>query len=178
MRALKRSAPATVVAALAAATAAALATAAPASAADYHCTTSRASVDNPAYSGPLSDNISFTTKLCAKRASGVISAYASISWDGPVWYVNQSDVFDGARVHLQIKRSVSGPDPVVKSANYYGIEYALEHGNTLGNGSFRTPTLTYRAKSGRYLGDGSIQLDWNNDGKSYRTTAFSASPSV
>ncbi|MFJ9900728.1 hypothetical protein ACIQPR_46135 [Streptomyces sp. NPDC091280] len=177
MRAPKRSTSAVVTVAALAATTAAL-TAAPASAADYHCTTSRASVDNPAYSGPLSDNINFTAKLCAKRVSGVISAYASISWDGPVWYVNQTGVFDGARVHLQIKKSVPGPDPVVKSANHYGIEYALEHGNTLGNGSFRTPTLTYRAKSDRYLGDGSIQLDWNNDGKSYRTTLLSASPSV
>lgn len=155
-----------------------LATAAPASAAGYHCTTSSASVDDPAYSGPLTDNYDFKVTLCAKRVSGVTYAYAKASWDGAVWFVNQTDLLDSARFHLEIKKSVSGTDPVVKSANSYGIEYKLEHGNTAGNGSFTTPVLKYSAGSGRYLADGTIQLDWNNDGKGYRTTPFSASPVV
>jgi hypothetical protein len=155
-----------------------LATAGPASAVSYHCTTSTASVDDPAYSGPLTDNYNFTVTLCAKRVSGVIYAYAKASWDGPVWFVNQTEILDAARFHLEIKKSISGTDPVVKSANSYGIEYKLEHGNTAGNSSFTTPVLKYTAGSGRYLADGIIQLDWNNDGKGYRTTAFSASPVV
>ncbi|MFE6163139.1 hypothetical protein ACFQ7F_29970 [Streptomyces sp. NPDC056486] len=177
MRTLKRSTSAAL--ALASAVGAvSLAAAGPASAASYRCTTSSASVDDPAYSGPLSDNYNFKVTQCAKRVSGVIYAYAKASWDGPVWFVNQTDVLDGARFHLQVKKSVSGPDPVVKYKNSYGIEYKLEHGNTAGNSSFTTPVLRYSAKSGRYLADGSIQLDWNNDGKSYRTTLFSASPTV
>ncbi|MEW2513770.1 hypothetical protein [Streptomyces sp. NPDC046870] len=149
-----------------------------ASAATYRCTTSSASVDNPAYSGPLSDNYNFDVSLCAKRSGGYIYAYVNVKFEGPVWYVNQSDVLDAARFHLQIEKSVAGPDPVVKSAIYPGLEYKLEHGNTWGNGSYKTSTLTYRAGSGRYLADGLIQLDWNNDGKGYRNTYFDASPTV
>lgn len=155
-----------------------LATATNASAASYHCKTSSASVDNPAYSGPWSDNYNFDVKLCAKRSGGYIYAYAKVSFEGPVSYVNQIDVLDAARFHLQVKKSVSGPDPVKKWANYTGLEYKLEHGNTLGNGSYTTGTLKYKAGSGRYLADGFIQLDWNNDGKGYRNTYFSASPTV
>ncbi|MCX4531047.1 hypothetical protein [Streptomyces sp. NBC_01669] len=157
---------------------ASLITAGPVSAASYHCTTSSASADDPAYSGPLSDNYNFKVTLCAKRVSGVIYAYAKASWDGPVWFVNQTDTLDAARFHLQVKKSVSGPDPVMKYSNSYGIEYKLEHGNTAGNSSYTTPVIKYTAGSGRYLADGNIQLDWNNDGKSYRTTLFSASPSA
>ncbi|EGX61764.1 hypothetical protein SZN_00345 [Streptomyces zinciresistens K42] len=155
-----------------------LATATTASAADYRCKTSSASVDNPAYSGPWADNYNFDVKLCAKRAGGYIYAYAKVNFEGPVSYVNQTDVLDAARFHLQIKKSVSGPDPVVKWANYTGLEYKLEHGNTAGNGSYTTGTIKYKAGSGRYLADGFIQLDWNNDGKGYRNTYFSASPTV
>lgn len=153
-------------------------TATTASAASYHCKTSSASVDNPAYSGPWADNYNFDVHLCAKRSGGYIYTYAKIDFEGPVSYVNQTDVLDGARFHLQTKKSVSGTDPVVKAANYTGLEYKLEHGNTAGNGSYTTGTLKYKAGSGRYLADGFIQLDWNNDGKDYRTTHFSASPTV
>lgn len=155
-----------------------LVTATTASAASYHCKTSSASVDNPAYSGPASDNYNFDVKLCAKRSGGYIYAYAKISFEGPVWYVNQTDTLDAARFHLQIKKSVSGTDPVKKWANYTGVEYKLEHGNTWGNGSYTTGTMKYKAGSGRYLSDGFIQLNWNKDGKGYRNTYFSASPTV
>lgn len=145
---------------------------------NYHCKTSSASVDNPAYSGPWSDNYNFDVSLCAKRSGGYIYAYANVKFEGPVSYVNQVDVLDAARFHLQIKKSVSGSDPVVKWANYTGLEYKLEHGNTLGNGSYKTGTIKYKAGSGKYLADGFIQLDWNNDGRSWRNTYFSASPTV
>lgn len=155
-----------------------LATATTASAASYHCKTSSASVDNPAYSGPWADNYNFDVKLCAKRSGGYIYAYAKVSFEGPVSYVNQTGVLDAARFHLQIKKSVSGPDPVVKYKNFPGLEYKLEHGNIAGNGSYTTGTIKYKAGSGRYLADGYIQLDWDGDGKGYRNTTFSASPTV
>ncbi|MER5985643.1 hypothetical protein [Streptomyces sp. NPDC001787] len=164
--------------ALFAATSVTLTSAATASAASYRCKTSSASVDNPAYSGPWADNYNFDVSLCAKRSGGYIYAYAKVNFEGPVAYVNMTDTLDGARFHLQTKKSVSGPDPVVKSANFTGLEYKLEHGNTAGNGSYTTGTIKYKAGSGRYLADGIIQLDWNRDGKGYRSTNFSASPTV
>ncbi|MFJ8752080.1 hypothetical protein ACIREO_22525 [Streptomyces sp. NPDC102441] len=176
MPALKRTA--VTLLATAAVTGATLATATTASAASYHCKTSSASVDNPAYSGPWADNYNFDVKLCAKRSGGYIYTYARVDFEGPVSYVNMVDTLDGARFHLQTKKSASGTDPVVKSANYTGIEYKLEHGNTAGNGSYTTGTIKYKAGSGRYLADGYIQLDWNRDGKGYRNTHFSASPAV
>ncbi|WP_369213636.1 hypothetical protein [Streptomyces flavofungini] len=176
MPAFKRTAVALLAAA--AVTGTTLATATTASAASYHCKSSKASVDNPAYSGPWADNYNFTVKLCAKRSGGYIYTNARVDFEGPVSYVNQTDVLDAARFHLQTKKSVSGTDPVVKAANYTGLEYKLEHGNTAGNGSYTTGTMKYKAGSGRYLADGIIQLDWNRDGKAYRNTNFTASPTV
>ena len=66
----------------------------------------------------------------------------------------------------------------MKSANYNGLEGALENSSSAGNGSYKTGTLKYKAGSGRYLADGYIQLDWNRDGQGYRNTHFSASPTV
>lgn len=150
-----------------------------ASAASYRCKTSTASVDNPAYSGPWADNINFTVKLCAKKSGGYVYTYAKVDFEGPVMNVNMTDIFDGARFYLVTKKSVSGTDPTVKSGYFTGLEYKLEHGNTAGNGSYTTGTLKYKAaSSGRYYADGSAQLDWNNDGKSWRATGFSASPTV
>ncbi|WP_393072241.1 hypothetical protein [Streptomyces sp. LN704] len=156
-----------------------IATAPAASAASYHCTTSSASVDNPSYNGPWADNYTFKVSLCAMRSGSYIYTYAKVSFEGPVMYVNQPSTLDAARFHLETKKSVSGTDPVVKSANFTGIEYKLEHGNFAGNGSYTTGTIKYKAASGhRYLADGYIQLDWNHDGKGYRTTNFTASPTV
>ncbi|MFE5847752.1 hypothetical protein ACFQ7N_39640 [Streptomyces niveus] len=173
----RRLATVTLTVSLLAGTAAALAPSA--SAASYRCKTSTASVDNPAYSGPWADNINFTVKMCAKKSGGYIYTYARVDFEGPVMNVNMTDIFDGARFYLVTKKSVSGTDPTVKSAYYTGLEYRLEHGNTAGNGSYTTGTLKHKAaSSGRYYADGSAQLDWNNDGKSYRSTGFSASPIV
>ncbi|MFB8128673.1 hypothetical protein [Streptomyces mirabilis] len=179
MRALKRSTSAAL--ALAALTGtAALATATPASAASYHCKTSSHSVDDPTYSGPDSDNWDFDVTLCAMRSGGYIYTTATVYWDGPYTARNRSTLtFNKAKFQLQTKRSVSGTDPVVKSGGYTGLENALEHSSSNGNGSYSTGTLKYKAGSGRYLADGYIQLDWSGDGKSYRAPIlFTASPVV
>ncbi|MEU0942511.1 hypothetical protein ABZ379_06900 [Streptomyces canus] len=177
--ALKRTA-VTLLAATAAVTGTTLATAGTASAADYSCTTSSHTADDASYNGPDSDNWDFTVKLCAKRSGGYIYTTATVRWDGP--YASSQHgtwTFDNARFHLQSKKSVRGADPVVKSANYGGLEYALEHGSDSGNGSYKTGTLKTKATSARYLADGYIQLDWSGDGKGYRAPIkFTASPTV
>ena len=179
MRKLKRS---TSIAAVLAALAgtAALATATPASAASYHCTTSSDSVDDPSYNGPDSDNWDLEVTLCAMRSGGYIYTNATVYWDGPYTAKNRNTyTFNKAKFQLQTKRSVSGTDPVVKSAAYTGLEYALEHSSDNGNGSYSTGTLKSKAGSGRYLADGYIQLDWSGDGKDYRSPVlFTASPVV
>lgn len=177
MRALKRST-AAILAALAGT--AALATAAPASAASYQCKTSSHSVDDPSYTGPDSDNWDIDVTLCAMRSGGYIYTNATVYWDGPYTAQNRNTyTFNNAKFQLQTKKSVSGTDPVVKSAAYNGLEYALEHSSMHGNGSYSTGTLKYKAGSGRYLADGYIQLDWSGDGKGYlKPILFTASPVV
>ncbi|MGW7257233.1 hypothetical protein [Streptomyces sp. NPDC054834] len=177
MPALKRTA-VTLLAAVAV-TGTTLATAGTASAASYYCKTSSHSVDDPSYSGPDSDNWDFDVKLCAKRSGGYIYTTATVSWDGPYSdSTNNTYTFNNARFHLQTKKSVSGPDTVVKSADYNGLENALEHSSAAGNGSYETGTLTYKATAASYLADGYIQLDWSGDGKGYQTIQFTASPTV
>ncbi|MGW0844280.1 hypothetical protein ACWD26_29900 [Streptomyces sp. NPDC002787] len=179
MPALKRTA--VTLLAAAAVTGTTLATAGTASAASYSCKTSSSkSFDDPSYNGPDSDNWAFTVKLCAKRSGGYVYTTATVYWDGPYSSgTNNHFTFDNARFHLQTKKSVSGADPVVKSASYTGLEGALENSSATGNGSYKTGTLKYKAGSGRYLADGYIQLDWSGDGKGYRAPIqFSASPTV
>ncbi|MGW4229594.1 hypothetical protein ACWEF9_10000 [Streptomyces sp. NPDC004980] len=180
MRKLKRSASTALIVATLAGTAA-LATAAPASAASYHCKTSSYTIDDPSYTGPDSDNWDFDVTLCAKRSGGYIYTTAKVNWDGPYAAKQRSDLtFNKARFHLQTKKSTTGTDPVVKYANYTGLEHALEHSSGNGNGSYETGTLKTKA-SGRYqyLADGYIELDWSGDGTGYRKPLlFSASPRV
>ncbi|MDF3147081.1 MULTISPECIES: hypothetical protein [unclassified Streptomyces] len=180
MRKLKRStATALILAALAGTTA--LATAAPATAAGYQCKTSSDSVDDPSYTGPDSDNWDLEVTLCAMRSGGYIYTNATVYWDGPYTAKNRNTyTFNNAKFQLQTKRSVRGTDPVVKSAAYNGLEYALEHSSMHGNGSYSTGTLKHKAGSGsRYLADGYIQLDWSGDGKGYlKPILFTASPVV
>ncbi|MFC8438223.1 hypothetical protein ACFUJT_08490 [Streptomyces griseoincarnatus] len=178
MSALKRTAITLLAAAAVAGTS--LSTAGTASAASYSCKTSSSSYDDPSYNGPDSDNWEFDVKLCAMRSGGYIHTTATVYWDGPYSSgTNNSFTFNKARFHLEIKKSVSGPDPVVKSANYTGLEGALENSSAAGNGSYKTGTLKYKAGSGRYLADGYIQLDWSGDGKDYKAPIqFTASPTV
>jgi hypothetical protein len=155
--------------------------ASPASAAAYKCTKSTKSVDDPSYDGPWADNWDFTVHVCAKRSGSYVYSYAKISWDGPVYAINDnSGIFDEAYFKVQIKRSQTGTDPVKKSKNYGGIEAKLESSNSNGNynGSYTTGTLSYKIGSSKGLGDGELHLDWNNDGKGYQTHKFSASPVV
>ncbi|MFD4177198.1 hypothetical protein [Streptomyces anulatus] len=180
MRNLKRSTSTAALLATLAGTAA-LATATPASAASYHCKTSSYTVDDPSYTGPDSDNWDFDVRLCAKRSGGYIYTTAKVTWDGPYASKQRSHfTFNKARFHLQTKKSTAGTDPVVKYANYTGLEHALEHSSAHGNGSYETGTLKTKT-SGRYqyLADGHIELDWSGDGTGYRKPLlFSASPRV
>ncbi|CAM5351377.1 MULTISPECIES: hypothetical protein [Streptomyces] len=75
---------------------------------------------------------------------------------------------------LQIKKSVAGADPVVKWANYAG----LEHGNTMGQRVLQDRDAHLPGRLGQYLADRLVQLGRNNDGKGHRNTYFNASPTV
>ncbi|WP_052868775.1 hypothetical protein [Streptomyces niger] len=171
---------ATVLCAAVAISGALLATAPAASAASYHCKTSHATIDDASYTGPAPDNWDVTVRNCAKRSGSSLYSYARISWDGPVYgQVDDSSLFDGAYYRLMVKKSRSGTDPMVKSHKLPGIEQQLENSAYSGNynGSYRTPT--YKTTIGKYaLTDGTLYLDWNNDGHGYRGTAFAASPRV
>ncbi|MFI2373193.1 hypothetical protein [Streptomyces sp. NPDC018833] len=179
MSTLKRSV-ATVMAAAAVA-GAGLVTASPASAASYHCKTSKQSIDTANYSGPWADQWDVTTKLCAKRSGSYVYAYAQVSWDGPVFAeIDDSAIFDGARFRLQVKKSQSGPDPVKASKDFYGIEGQLENSDGMGNynGSYTTGTIRWNAGSSRGLADGELQLDWHRCCGGYKSHGFTASPVV
>ncbi|MGW2028273.1 hypothetical protein [Streptomyces decoyicus] len=147
-------------------------------AASYRCTTSNQTVDDPSYSGPWPDNWDFTVKVCAARSGSTVTSYTKVSWDGPS--TGGASIFDGAYVQTQIKRSRSGTDPVVRAANFWGLQPRLERSDgTWGdhNGSYTTAPVSYRIGS-RALGDAEIRLDWNNDGAGYHRYLFRASPAV
>ncbi|MBC9719220.1 hypothetical protein H9Y04_42585 [Streptomyces sp. TRM66268-LWL] len=180
MRKLKRSTSAAILVATLAGTAA-LATAAPATAASYQCKTSTKSVDDAAYDGIWADNWDFSAKVCAKQSGDYLYSYASISWDGPVIYeIDDSSIFDGAYFKVQAKKSVPGTDPVLKSANYHGIESRLENSssNANYNNHYTTPVMKTKVGSAPVLTDGELYLDWNNDGNGYGRHQFTASPVV
>ncbi|MFF9040511.1 hypothetical protein ACF090_34170 [Streptomyces sp. NPDC014892] len=160
---------------------AAVATANPAAAANYQCTTSTESIDDPAYSGPWADNWDVTVRLCAMRSGSTVSTYAKLSWDGPAYtYADDSTILDGAYFNLQVKKSQAGTDPVKKSKKYHGIESRLESSGSDANynNSYTTPVLSYAISSSHALADGELRLDWNNDGRGYWKHLFSASPTV
>ncbi|WP_433544510.1 hypothetical protein ACQPZG_04900 (plasmid) [Streptomyces sp. CA-294286] len=147
-----------------------------ASAASYRCTTSTKSIDHPGYT--INDNFNFSVKTCAKREGGYIYAKAYVSVDGPWGFAGQSSVHD-ARALIQVKRSVSGPDPVSKSAYGTGLGSKLNNLDAYGNTSYTSPTVKHKAAAGsRYLGDSVVQIDWKNDGKGRISYSFSASPTV
>ncbi|MFE3721399.1 hypothetical protein [Streptomyces cyaneofuscatus] len=147
-----------------------------ASAASYKCTTSKKSIDHPG--NTVNDNFNFTVKTCAKREGGYIYAKAYVSVDGPWNYAGQSAVND-ARALIQVKRSVSGTDPVSKYAYGTGLGSKLNSLDAYGNTSYTSPTVKHKAAAGsRYLGDSVMQIDWRNDGKGRISYNFSASPTV
>ncbi|MEU3208182.1 hypothetical protein ABZ702_30740 [Streptomyces cyaneofuscatus] len=147
-----------------------------ASAASYKCTTSKKSIDHPG--NTINDNFNFTVKTCAKREGGYIYAKAYVSVDGPWNYAGQSAVND-ARALIQVKRSVSGTDPVSKYAYGTGLGAKLNNLDAYGNTSYTSPTVKHKPAAGsRYLGDSVMQIDWRNDGKGRISYNFSASPTV
>ncbi|MEU6104493.1 hypothetical protein [Streptomyces flaveolus] len=160
---------------VAAIAATALATAPTASAAGYRCTTSKMTIDDPAYSGPWPDNWSLAATICAKRSGSYVYAYAKVSVNGPNFY-DKGPVFDAARWVQQIKHSRSGPDTVQAWKNFPGIKNRIE--NNTRSGSYTTSAIRWTAGNRRGLGDGYLQLDWDNDGKGYRSYHFTASPAV
>ncbi|NDZ64003.1 hypothetical protein G3I52_06675 [Streptomyces cyaneofuscatus] len=147
-----------------------------ASAASYRCTTSTKSIDHPG--NTINDNFNFTVKTCAKREGGYIYAKAYVSVDGPWNYAGQSAVND-ARALIQVKRSVSGTDPVSKYAYGTGLGSKLNNLDAYGNTSYTSPTVKHKPAAGsRYLGDSVMQIDWRNDGKGRISYNFSGSPTV
>ncbi|MFE9912318.1 hypothetical protein [Streptomyces clavifer] len=146
-----------------------------ASAASYKCTTSKKSVDHPG--NTVNDNFNFSVKTCAKREGGYIYTKAYVSVDGPWGFAGSSSVND-ARALIQVKRSVSGTDPVSKYAYGNGLGSKLNNLD-YGNTSYTSPTVKHKAAAGsRYLGDSVMQIDWRNDGKGRISYNFSASPTV
>jgi hypothetical protein len=158
--------------------AAAVISASPASALTWHCKTSERSVDTANYSGPWADQYDYTVKQCAARSGSYVYAKASIRWDGPMWANSYTNVWDGAYYKLMIKKSVSGTDPVLKSKKYYGIESAMEHADSYGNGHYNTGTISYRIGSAKGVSDGTLYLDWRDCCGGYKPFTFSASPRV
>ncbi|MFJ2627708.1 hypothetical protein ACIO6T_30980 [Streptomyces sp. NPDC087532] len=173
MPALKRTAAALITAA--ALTGTTLATAGTASAASYHCNTSSKTVDDPSYTGIWPDNWDLKTTICAKRSGSTVYTYAKITVNGPNFYAD-TNVFESARFHLQVKQSLSGPDKVKNWKNYYGVEKPLETTNHYG--TYTTGVISWKAGSANALGDGLLQLNWYHDGKDYQNYTFTGSPVV
>ncbi|MCX4659283.1 hypothetical protein ACIBCB_03040 [Streptomyces uncialis] len=149
--------------------------AAPAS--GWHCKTSSKTVDHPG-STAVWDDFDFKVKTCAKRSGGTIYAKATVDIDGPPGFYGYS-VVNSARALVQVKRSVSGPDPVSKHKYGPGLGSKMNNLNTSGNALYTSPTVSHKAGAGSsYYGDSVLQIDWKDDGKGLRSYAFSASPRV
>ncbi|MEU0688365.1 hypothetical protein [Streptomyces uncialis] len=150
-------------------------TAQAAPAASWKCTTSKKTVDHPG-SSVIWDDFDFKVKTCAKRSGGTIYANVRVDVDGPPGFSGY-DVVNSARVVVQIKRSVSGPDPVSASKHGTGLGSKMNNLNGSGNTLYTSPTLSHRAAAGsRYYGDTALQIDWKTDGRGLKNYDFSASP--
>ncbi|MFJ6501606.1 hypothetical protein OG280_40995 (plasmid) [Streptomyces virginiae] len=157
--------------------------AAPAAAAPslrYSCASSTRDIDDTSYNGPWPDNWKVTVRTCAARSGGTVYAYAEARWDGPGFYsVDDSTIFDGAKLRLQIKQSRRGADAVVVERDFADIEARLEDSSSGGDydGHYRTPTISHRAGNGA-LADSVLFLDWHGDGRGYQRHDYTASPTV
>ncbi|WP_407841408.1 hypothetical protein ACE1OC_41295 [Streptomyces sp. DSM 116496] len=171
--------PSLVAAALAGAVGAAPATASPTAAGlHFKCSSSTKSIDDAAYSGPWPDTWEVTVQVCAARSGATVSAYATVSWDGPGFYsTTNATIFDGAKIRVQIKQAREG-DPVVVEKDF-SLKGRLEAATSSGdrNGHYRTPKISHRAGPGA-LGDGVLFVDWHKDGHGYRGYDYTGSPSV
>jgi hypothetical protein len=152
--------------------AAAVAAAPPATAGGDKCTSSSKSIDMPQYSGPWPDNFKFEAKVCARRSGSTVTVYAAIKWDAPTG-AGQVATFDAAVARLQVKKSQSGEDKVVKSRDF-DIRSRLEEGD----GSYTTSTISHDLGTAQGLGDLELRLNWNDDGEADKVYLLSASPAV
>jgi hypothetical protein len=91
-------------------------------------------------------------------------------------------VLDACRAHTGLpaprRHPTSTPKARAKGSwkNFSGIKNRIE--NNTRSGSYTTSAIRWSAGSRRGLGDGYLQLDWDNDGKGYRSYHFTASPAV
>ncbi|WP_328373201.1 hypothetical protein OG800_49865 (plasmid) [Streptomyces sp. NBC_00445] len=152
-----------------------VALATPASALSWKCSTSSKSIDDAGYWGPVADNWSFKVTNCAARSGSYAYAKSTIRWDAPWYYSGATETFDGAKFRVYIKRASTGS--VLRYATY-DIQHRLEHSDASGNGSWTTPTISKRVGSSRAYGDGTLKLDWNNDGAGYRNYGFTGSRGI
>ena len=142
-----------------------------AKASGWHCNTSSRSIDNPGYSGPWADNVSFKIKVCSKRSGGKVYGKTRVSWSTPSTYA--SNPFDAASLRTYVKKSTSGSDPV----RCYKTSRSLRGKFGKSTGSYTAAGVGCRvSKYGR--ADAALRLNWNNDGKGTRTYKFSAAPRV
>ncbi|MBT2611423.1 hypothetical protein J7I97_24985 [Streptomyces sp. ISL-87] len=84
---------------------------------------------------------------CAARSGRTVYAYAEVQWDGPAFYpVDDTEIFDGAKLRLQIKQSREGTDPVVIERDFTALEDQLEDSTSSSkrHGRYRTPTISHR----------------------------------
>ncbi|GAA2653614.1 hypothetical protein GCM10010425_79410 [Streptomyces spororaveus] len=119
-------------------------------------------------------------KTCAARSGGTVYAYAEVRWDGPGFYpVDDTTIFDGAKLRVQIKQSREGTDLVVVERDFPGLEARLEDSTSSGSrsGTYRTATISHRAGQSA-LGDSALLLDWQGDGHGYRRHDYTGSPTV
>ncbi|MFF8264347.1 hypothetical protein [Streptomyces virginiae] len=147
---------------------------------DYKCASSTQEIDDNSYDGPWPDNWKITVKTCAARSGNTVYAYAEARWDGPGFYpVDDSTIFDGAKLRVQIKESRPGTDPVVFERDFAGIEERLEDSTSSADydGRYRTQTISHRAGRGA-LTDAVLFLDWQGDGRGYQRHDYTASPTV
>ncbi|WP_143196920.1 hypothetical protein [Streptomyces sp. CB00455] len=146
----------------------------------YQCSSSTRSIDDTAYSGPWPDNWDVTISVCAARSGSTVHSYAEARWDGPTFYaVDDTTIFDGAKIRLQIKESRHGTDPLVAEHDFTGLEARLEDSNSNAhyNGRYRTGTISHRAGP-RALADVVLFLDWHGDGRGYQRHEYTGSPTV
>ncbi|MFR9676891.1 hypothetical protein [Streptomyces sp. TR02-1] len=137
------------------------------------CTKTTKTVDHPGYYGPWADNWTLTARMCSYRSGSYIYSQARLSWDGPSWLGDPSQIFDSAafRVYLK-KHNRDGKDPVRRYKTFW-IQNRLE----AGDGSYTTSWIGYPiSKWAR--GDGAWKLGWNNDGRGWIHYGVKASPLV
>ncbi|MET9297017.1 hypothetical protein [Streptomyces sp. NPDC003077] len=148
--------------------------AAPASAGGYRCSSSTRELDTPQYDGPWPDNWRVTTTLCAKRSKGRVYAYARVRWDGPNGALGGGFTNDA---YFLVRIRAAGK--VKASKRFHGIESRWDHSDSNGNynGSYRTGTVSWKGRTAA-VAAGSLNLEWADDGKGFRSTSFTSSPRV